>query len=114
MKYINFNDETLPIGKRKQAYVKWAVSQGTDIISAKKQANKKFGFEKKPGIFAFITDHGRMGQKSFKYSEIFDEYDLRRYESSEWKEVDNEDEKEKLKKKYKSMGWDVVEISLIP
>lgn len=34
MKYINFNDETIPIGKRKQAYVKWAVSKGTDIDSS--------------------------------------------------------------------------------
>ena len=43
MEYINFNDESLPIGKRKQAYIKFVVSKGTDIISAKRQANKKFG-----------------------------------------------------------------------
>ena len=42
MKYIDFNDESLPIGKRKQAYIKFAVSKGTDIVSAKRQANKKF------------------------------------------------------------------------
>lgn len=45
MKYIDFNDSSLPLGKRKVAYVKWAVSKGTELIKAKTQANRKFGYE---------------------------------------------------------------------
>jgi len=114
MKYINFNDETLPIGKRKQAYIKWAVSKGTDINSAKRQANKKFGFEKKPGIFAIVKDwSGRMEQRSFTGSqEIFAGYDLRKYEKSNWAEIRDEDEILKIKKEAKEKGWDVIEVSL--
>jgi hypothetical protein len=47
MKYVDFNDSNLPIGKRKVAYVKWAISKGTDRLSAMSQANRKFGFEQK-------------------------------------------------------------------
>jgi len=50
MKYINFNNDKLPIGKRKQAYVKWVVSQGTDIIEAKRQANKSLDLKKSRNI----------------------------------------------------------------
>ncbi len=114
MKYINFNDDKLPIGKRKQAYIKWVVSQGTDIISAKRQANKKFGFEKKPGIFAIVKDwSGRIEQRSFTGSqEIFANYDLRKYEKSNWAEIWDEDEIIKVKKEAKEKGWDVIEVSL--
>jgi hypothetical protein len=100
MKYIDFNDENLPIGKRKQAYIKFVVSKGTDIISAKRQANKKFGFEKKPGIFAIVKDWSeRMEQRSFTGSqEIFAGYDLRKYKKSNWAEIWEEDEILKVKK----------------
>lgn len=43
-KYVNFNDKTLPLGKRKVAYVKWAVSKGTELIEAQRQSNNKFGY----------------------------------------------------------------------
>jgi Zn finger protein HypA/HybF involved in hydrogenase expression len=43
MKYVDFNDTTIAVGKRKVAYVKWAVHKGTDLIKAKMMANKKFG-----------------------------------------------------------------------
>jgi len=114
MKYIDFNDKSLPIGKRKQAYVKFAVSKGTDIASAKRQANKKFGFEKKPGIFAIVKDWGgRIEQRSFTGSqEIFAGYDLRKYEKSNWAEIWDEDEILKVKKEAKEKGWDVIEVSL--
>ena len=46
-KYINFNDERIPVGKRKVAYVKYAVAHGTPLEVAKKQANRKFGYERK-------------------------------------------------------------------
>ena len=114
MTYIDFNDESLPIGKRKQAYIKFAVSKGTDIVSAKRQANKKFGFEKKPGIFAIVKDwSGRREQRSFTGSqEIFAGYDLRKYEKSNWAEIWEEDEILKVKKEAKEKGWDVIEVSL--
>lgn len=47
MEYVDFNNPKIPIGKRKQAYVRWAVSQGTPLWKAKRLANKKFGFERK-------------------------------------------------------------------
>jgi len=112
MKYIDFNDKSLPIGKRKQAYIKFAVSKGTDIIIAKRQANKKFGFEKKPGIFAIVTDYGRMCQNSFRIEEIFDGIDLRKYESADWSLVEDEEKTLKLKKEFKEKGWDVINVSL--
>jgi len=114
MEYINFNDTSIPIGKRKQAYIKWAVSKGTDIISAKKQANKKFGFEKKEGIFAIVKDwSGRREQRSFTGSEeIFAGHDLRKYKKANWAEIWDEEEVEKIKKEGKEKGWDVIEVSL--
>lgn len=57
MAYVNFNDESQPIGKRKQAYIKWAVSKGTSLIDAQRQANKKFGFEKRDKVLAIVYDH---------------------------------------------------------
>jgi hypothetical protein len=114
MKYINFNNKSLPIGKRKQAYIKWAISKGTDLINAKKQANKKFGFEKKPGIFAIVKDwSGRMEQKSFTgIKEIFAGYDLRKYEKSNWAEIWDDNEILKIKNEAKEKGWDVINVSL--
>lgn len=50
MKFVDFNDESLPLGKRKVAYVKWAVSKGTTLIVAQRQANKKFGYSETSNI----------------------------------------------------------------
>jgi len=47
MEYVDFNDSSVPLGKRKVAYVKWAMSKGTEKIKAQRQANKKFGYENK-------------------------------------------------------------------
>ena len=108
MKYIDFNDESIPIGKRKQAYVKWVVSKGTDIFSAKRQANKKFGFEEKAGLLAIVKDWGRMHQTSFTGErEIFWGYDLRKYKKTKWVEMYDEDEILKIKKEFRAKGWDV-------
>ena len=84
MKYIDFNDEKIPIGKRKSAFVKWAMSQGTDPMKAKKIANKKFGFEQRGELVILVVDYGRMHQNSFDISQVFDEY---RYESRHYKSV---------------------------
>jgi hypothetical protein len=115
MNYVNFNDESLPIGIRKQAYVKWAVAKGTHINIAKRQANKKFGFEQKPGLLVLVNDYGRMNQNSFSMSDIYQGYDTRRYkqfkhivlESYEDKEVDI------AVKIAKANKWDVVTVNLI-
>jgi hypothetical protein len=114
MKYIDFNDESLPIGKRKQAYIKWVVSKGTDIVSAKRQANKKFGFEKKPGIFAVVTDwSGRIEQRSFTGSqEIFAGYDLRKYSHYMWAELKDEQKMQKMVLDAKQMGYDVIYVDI--
>ena len=48
MAFIDFNDETIPIGKRKVAYVKYAMRNGTSEIAARRQANKKFGCKYAP------------------------------------------------------------------
>lgn len=64
--YIDFNDERIPIGKRKVAYVKWAISKGTDKITAMKQANKKFGFERKGKYLALIGNADFMDLPSMR------------------------------------------------
>ena len=116
MEYIDFNDKTIPIGKRKQAFVKWAVSKGTELAKAKKIANNKFGFEMKPGIFALVIDSGRMHQNSFEgIREIFQGYNLKKYSDYKYKVVDcwNDDIANALYEEYRAKGWDVVEVMLI-
>lgn len=118
--FIDFNDNKVPIGKRKQAYIKWAISKGTDLISAKRQANKKFGFEMKEGLLAIVIDTGgRCSQRSFTGDEeIFQGYDLRKYKNHKWIHEDyipmeHYDENiEKIKKEYESIGWEVVFINV--
>lgn len=66
MEYINFNDPKVPIGKRKQAYVKYAVSRGTSLEEAKRQANKKFGFERTEKWIALIGNAGDMDLPSMR------------------------------------------------
>lgn len=83
-KYIDFNDKSIPIGKRKQAFVRWAISQGTDEIKAKRIANKKFGFEQKGELVILVMDFARMHQNSFRISEVYDSY---RYEARHYKDV---------------------------
>jgi hypothetical protein len=114
MSYIDFNNELVPIGKRKQAYVKWAIKNGTDMLAAKRQANNKFGFEKKPGIFAIVTDYGRTGMYSYGgVSEIFMNHDLRKYKEYKWMfRTNNEKEIEKRTKQYLQMGWKVINVEL--
>ena len=110
MNYINFNDEKIPIGKRKQAYVKWAISKGTTPLEAKRQANNKFGFDQKEGLLSFVIDHGRMHQSSFSGDyEIFKGRDLRKYKKTKWMHMPIDDGKiNEIKRKYERMGWDVI------
>lgn len=115
MSFIDFNDNSIPIGKRKQAYVKWAVKNGTDITKAKRQANKKFGFEQKPGIFALCIDHGRTCQASYTgRQEIFQGIDLRKYEKSDYKIIEAGDNVDVIKTRIQAKGWDFILIDLIP
>lgn len=41
-KFVDFNDPSIPIGKRKVAYVRYAVMHGTPLETAKLQAARKF------------------------------------------------------------------------
>lgn len=66
MEYIDFNDSRIPIGKRKRAYVAWAIKNGTPAIRAKRQANKKFGFERKGKFIARIGNADYMDLPSFR------------------------------------------------
>ena len=44
-RYVDWNDETVPIGKRKVAFVKWLMQKRkVPMITAKSMANSKFGF----------------------------------------------------------------------
>ena len=54
MKFVDFNDERIPIGKRKVAYVKYAMAHGTSEKAARMQANRKFGFERKGKYLVFV------------------------------------------------------------
>lgn len=115
MKYVDFNDTKIPIGKRKQAYLKWAMLKGTSEMEAKKQANKKFGFEQKECLLAIVQDYGdRMLQRSFRESEIFDGHDLRKYKKTKWIEEWDEGKIKELKKKARGEGWDVIIVGLVP
>ena len=114
MEYINFNDEKIPLGKRKQAYVKYAMSKGTPEIEAKRQANKKFGFEQQEGIFAIVLDWGRTSQRSFSGSDeiFYPRYDLRKYKKHGWVVEHDENKQKEIRKHYEAMGWKVVVVSI--
>lgn len=58
MAFVDFNDETIPVGKRKVAYVKYAMRNGTSEMIARRQANKKFGFEIKENYLLIIIVAG--------------------------------------------------------
>ena len=66
MKFMNFNDTSIPIGKRKQAYVAWAIKNGTPAIEAKRQANEKFGFSRKGKYVVRIGNADNMDLPSFR------------------------------------------------
>jgi len=106
--FINFNDESLPIGKRKQAYVKWAVSKGTDLDDAKKQANRKFGFEKKGKLLALVVDLDNVSSsREFGNRELFLGYDLRKYEDYKFYILNDDSKVEKYKEREQAEGWEV-------
>ena len=111
--FINFNDEKVPIGKRKQAYIKWAVSKGTDLEVAKKQANKKFGFEQKPGILAVVKDwDNRHEQRSFDPMEdIWWKTNLKKYKNYQWI-LTCDDDFEEMVKRRKSEEWDIIYVEI--
>lgn len=44
MAYIDFNDSSIPLGKRKQAFVKWLMQrQGLSLREARIACSRKFG-----------------------------------------------------------------------
>jgi hypothetical protein len=54
-KFIDFNDTSIPVGRRKQAYWRWLVySKGYDKKTASVWANQKFGLPKGKDIDVLI------------------------------------------------------------
>lgn len=107
-KYIDFNDNKISIGKRKQAYVKWAISKGTDEIIAKRQANIKFKFEQKEGILAVVTDMGGMFERyQWDEKECYGNTDLRKYKHYKWIKS-NDVNRENIINNIKNKGWDII------
>lgn len=115
-KYIDFNDESIPLGKRKQAYIRWAVyKKGKSMDEAKILANRKFGFEKKGKILALYHIRSPIS-RFYSFDEaIFWNYDLRKYK--EWKAIEvpvsdcglhiKTEYAKKIEKEYKDKGWKV-------
>lgn len=66
MKFVDFNDERIPIGKRKVAYVKYAMAHGTTEKAARMQANRKFGFERKGKYLVLLGNAHCMDLPSFR------------------------------------------------
>ncbi|MBO0953244.1 hypothetical protein [Fibrella forsythiae] len=101
--FIDFNDEKIPVGKRKQAYVRWAMSKGTSAIDAKRQANKKFGFEKRGKAFViFQYDTDLLWQHK---SQILFQVGAHRYEEFEYT-TDDQVTPEKIAY-YKAKGFEI-------
>ena len=85
MKFVDFNDESIPVGKRKVAYVKYAMSHGTSEKAARIQANRKFGFERKGKWVVFLHNARFMDKpSSIKYGVTWEQasgVDCKRAES---------------------------------
>jgi len=65
-KVVNWDDERIPLGKRKNTYIRYLLSQGIPLINAQKSANKKFGFERKGKYLVLLGNAYYMDYPSFK------------------------------------------------
>ena len=120
MSYIDFNDDRIPIGKRKKAYIAYLISKhGYELIKAQQCANKRFGFEiKYPKLVFIYADHGRFCQNSYMgLSEVSMPFSdmTKRAGRIEYHEVDNiyTTEAEQLRQKYKADGYEVVMTEIV-
>lgn len=92
-KYINFNDEKIPVGKRKVAYIKYLMSRyDYKLVTAQRLANKRFGYGVMfPKLLFLYCDYGRFHQNSFRgvEREIWDAYDwyIKRAGKIEYEEI---------------------------
>ena len=66
MQYVDFNDQRIPIGKRKVAFIKWAVHNGTPLERAQRIANRKFGFERKGKYIVRVGNAGDIDLPSMR------------------------------------------------
>ncbi len=103
--FVDFKDPNVPVGKRKQAYVKWAVSKGTSLELAKKQANKKFGQRHYGKIFVIFQYDTWMLGKSNYFSDIMFQMRANRYE--EFKYTTDEYDNESTIKYYEDLGFKI-------
>lgn len=63
-KRVNWDDERIPVGKRKNTYIRYLLSQGWELINAQKAANKKFGFERKGKYLVLLGNADYMDRPS--------------------------------------------------
>ena len=114
MAFIDFNDETIPVGKRKVAYVKYAMRNGTSEMIARRQANKKFGFEIKENYLLIIIVAGSFSWSRYdvvSYIKDNDGVNHMKYSNIRHIEISVEEfqqlARKGLKKKYAQKGEDV-------
>ena len=118
MNYVDFNDEKIPLGKRKKAYIAYLIKQGHELINAQRLANKRFGFEVKyPKLVFVYADYGRSSQNSYtgtrEVSNGFEDY-TKRAGRIEYHKVDdiNSPQTDALCKEYKAKGWKVIKTAI--
>lgn len=63
-KRVNWDDERIPLGKRKNIYIRYLLSKGWELINAQKAANKKFGFERKGKYLVLLGNADYMDRPS--------------------------------------------------
>ncbi len=66
-------------------------------------------------IFAIVLDYGwRVEQASFSGEnwEIFQAYDLSKFDEAKWEVIHDKKEQQAKRKEYESKGWKVVTVSL--
>lgn len=101
-KYIDFNDDNIPIGKRKVEFVKWAMKKGTSLIDAQRIANSKFGFEKKEGIYIEIMT----GDPGVDVGYEIDTWISKKYKCWQIDYFQDKEKTDKIKKWCKKNGWE--------
>jgi hypothetical protein len=58
--FININDQSIPLGKRKQHFVKWLLSQGVPLEKSKLICGRKFYHEIQKAAW---KEHEEIGRK---------------------------------------------------
>ena len=96
MAFIDFNDNSISLGKRKVAYVSFLMKKGKTLIAAQKAANKKFGFEVKPKTLVLLIYNPYMvtrtlcgGKNTFSWCD-YTKKDVNKYQSFKVQDITDE------------------------